>query len=375
MIDFEARLKSLKNRRQGSRERAVIDSIAEGFTRNAAILSGVDPREREQFERIQASQSIRYAIGAMAAVKRTSTEISIREGYRVADNLIAGLARAGENTTKRLQGSVALDIHIEGHSDVDVLIIEENSVFFERPSSIAYLPKTDPREMIDIIRDIRLKSEEILQNNYPAADITCSNGKSIAIENGSLQRKVDIVPALWFDSTEYQSHKQESLRGINVYHKNDHTLTRNYPFKHIQRVEEKDRYYEGNLKRVIRLLKNIIADLPDQKKRIAKKLTSYDIAAIAFHMNNQLRAPAYLQLGLVEKTRQHLDLLCLLEEYRAGLIVPDGTRKIFDHADKIEALELVKEECSALAQAVYRDLAPHSTTYDPSVIINKALAL
>jgi len=311
----------------------------------------------------------------MAPVKKESTDISIREGNRVADSLITNLTKAGEQTTKRLQGSVALDIHIEKHSDVDVLIIATGSIFVATPSVCAYPPKTDPRAMLNIIRDIREKSEDILQRNFYAADVNCSGAKSISIENGSLARKVDIVPAFWYDSIEYQNQRQECFRGIEIYDKTEQTLIRNYPFKHIQNVNLKDVRYVGNLKRVIRLLKNIIADLPDDKKRVAKRLTSYDIAAIAYHMNERLYTQPYFQLSLVESARYHLELLCLVEEYRNSLSVPDGTRKIFDHSNKVEALELLKDECTELAQAIYRDLAPFSTNYDPSVVTNKALTL
>jgi hypothetical protein len=373
MIDFEARLKSLKNRRQGSRERAVIDSIPAGFARNAALDLGTDPRTKEHFETLKESSSIKYAVGAMAPVKRESTEISIREGNRVADNLITGLAKAGEQTTKRLQGSVALDIHIEKHSDVDMLIIATGSIFIETPSISSYPPKSDPRAMLNIIQDIRAKSEDILQKSFYAADVDCSGAKSISLNNGSLARKVDIVPAFWYDSVDYQRSRQEHFRGIEIYNKKEQALIRNYPFKHIQYVHLKDRQYDGNLKRVIRLLKNIIADLPDYKKRVAKRLSSYDLAAIAYHMNERLYTQPYFQLSLVETTRNHLELLCHVAEYREILSVPDGTRKIFDQNNKNEALELLKDECTELAQAIYRDLAPLSTRYDPSVVINKAL--
>lgn len=373
MIDFEKRLKSLKDRRQGSRERAILESTDNVTKAKVSIELGLDPRTPESFELLKQSAGIKYAIGAMAPVKRESTEISIREGDRVADNLISSLARSGEHTVKRMQGSVALDIHIEKHSDVDMLIIASGSVFYEAPAITTYHPKTDPRDMIDIVRDIRVKSEEILPLSFPAAKVDCSKKKSIAIEGGSLLRKVDIVPALWYDSIDYQRSGKEFERGIDIYHK-DHQLVRNFPFRHIYNVELRDTIYDGNLKRVIRLLKNIVADMPDYKKNTAKNLTSYDLAAIAYHMGDRLKVDKYLQLGLVENIRLHLSLLELLPKARDGLFVPDGTRKIFDSEKKVDALKVLSAECDDLAKSIHKELAPYSARYDSSVIQQKSVA-
>lgn len=112
MINFENRLKSLKERRQGSRERAIYASM-ESLSAENAVLRGVDVRKSESYESLKEPVGVQYAIGAMAPVDPKSTEVSINEGNRVADSLIKSLNNRGENVTKRLQGSVALDIHIK----------------------------------------------------------------------------------------------------------------------------------------------------------------------------------------------------------------------------------------------------------------------
>lgn len=374
MIDFEKRLKSLKERRQGTRERAIYESM-ESFYANNAILRGVDIRKSESFENLNEVAGVKYTIGAMAAVEPASTKVSIGEGNRVADSLISSLQNSGESVTKRLQGSVALDIHIKGHSDVDMLIIVTNPVNIELPkvNPNGYSPSTDPRSLIDIAKDVRSKSERILPVNFPKADVDTTGNKSIALEGGSLKRKVDIVPAIWFDTIKYQRSGQESDRGIKIYHKADHEFHLNYPFAHIKMINERDSLYAGNLKSVIRLLKNMIADMPDYKKRTVKKLSSYDLAAIAFHMNEDLNSPSYMKLALVEKIRTHLALLHSVKAYRDSLDVPDGSRKIFNEEIKTEALEILSNEVSDLAKAIYKELRPFSTNYDANVILNKSV--
>lgn len=374
MIDFEKRLKSLKERRQGTREQAIYDSV-DAFSANNAIQHGVDIRKSESFEKLNEVAGIKYTIGAMAAVDPASTRVSISEGNRVADSLIKSLQNSGEYVTKRLQGSVALDIHIKGHSDVDMLIIVANLVCIELPkvNPNAYSPATDPRSLINIAKDLRSKSEIILPINFPRAEVNISGNKSIALEGGSLKRKIDIVPAIWLDTIKYQISGQESDRGIKIYHKTNHEFHLNYPFTHIKMINDRDSLYSGNLKSVIRLFKNMIADMPDYKKRIAKNLSSYDLAAIAYHMNADLNVPNYMKLALVEKARAHLALLNKAKLYRDTLDVPDGSRKIFNEEGKTDALEILANEISDLAKAIYEELRPFSKEYDANVILNKSV--
>jgi len=374
MIDFEKRLKSLKERRQGSRERAIYDSVGlESLAATQAINEGLDCRAQESFEKLNESNGIKYAIGAMAAVDKKSTQVSIDEGNRVADSLIKSLNNSGESVTKRLQGSVALDIHIKGHSDVDMLIVVTSPVNVEYPKvkPNGYTTSSDPRELIDIAKGVRNKSEKILPINFPKVDVDCSHNKAIALSGGSLSRKVDIVPAIWFDCIKYQQSGNEDDRGIKIYHKEDHEFILNYPFTHIKHVNDRDSLYSGNLKCVIRLMKNMVADMPDYKKRVAKRLSSYDLASIGYHMNRDLELATYLRLGLVEKTRSHLSLLLGAKEYRETLDVPDESRKIFDKEEKTAALEILANEFEDLANSIFKELKPFQLTYDSSVIVNK----
>ncbi len=145
----------------------------------------------------------------------------------------------------------------------------------------------------------------------------------------------------------------------------------NYPFTHIKEVNSRDIVYSGNLKCVVRLLKNMVADMPEYKKRVAKKLSSYDLASIAYHMDNSLAMPECLRLGLIEKTRLHLKSLLSSKAYRDMFFVPDKSRKIFDNDDKVRALEVLADECTELAKAIVKELRPNTFDYDPSILANK----
>ena len=377
MIDFDKRLKSLKDRRQGSRERVIYDSALNNSQENAAINEGLDYRQKEAYEKLKDSSGVKYAVEAMAAVNTQSTNVSIKEGERVADNLINSLYNQEIFIEKKLQGSVALNIHIKGFSDVDMLVLIKNPVNIEYPKvdPSRYSPSTDPRPLLEIVKELRGESETTLTKNFPKVTVDVSGNKSIALEGGSLKRKVDIVPACWYDSRDYQHSNNEHDRGVKIYNKGAHELLMNYPFTHIKLVDDRDIIYSGNLKSVARLLKNMVADMPEYKKSVVKKLSSYDIAAIAFHMDNRLLLPTYMSLGLVEKTRVYLKYLLDNPVYRNLLDVPDKSRRIFDNESKVKALDILSKECSDLAEAIFKELKPLTTHYDSSVILNRRVEM
>lgn len=256
-----------------------------------------------------------------------------------------------------------------------MLILVTNPVNVELPKVVpnGYLPSSDPRSLLQIIRDIRAKSERILAVNFPKANVDCSSSKCICVSGGSLAREVDVVPAIWFDTIKYQSSSQDHDRGVKIYNKSDDEFLLNFPFTHIKLVNDRDALYGGNLKSVIRLMKNMIADMPDYKKRVVKQLSSYDLAAIGYHMNENLYAPYYMKLSLVEKTRAHLAFLLAAKDYRSSLSVPDQSRKIFDNDGKVEALSILSKEMDDLAVSIFKELQPLRSAYDSSAILTKSI--
>lgn len=344
MINFENRLKSLKKRRQGASAGMYLDDIS------------FDLESKENYENLSELSSIKYTIGAMAPVEEKYTKVSIKEGKRVADSLIKSLKQYRINASSKLQGSVALDIHIKGHSDVDMLIIEKDTIQAQTPTINSYDTSKDTRGMVEIIKDLRIKSEMILPKNFPKANIKLSGNKSIVLDGGSLERKVDIVPASWVYTHAYQSSNKKSDRGINIYHKGNHELILNLPFTHMKLIRNKDTYYSGNLRNCIRLMKSMVADMPHDKKRIAKKLSSYDLTSIAYHMNEELELPYERRIELVERIKEHLNYLSTDSNYRSTLEVPDKSRIIFDNKNKIKALEIIKKDFNDLARLIFNDL-------------------
>ncbi|MBD1107729.1 hypothetical protein HXV84_20385 [Pseudomonas amygdali pv. morsprunorum] len=198
-MDFNSRLTSLKNRRKGPQNPTFDGTSESDYAELTKALSG-QRYGLESFESIQEPDGVKYAVGAMAPVEKRYTEISIAEGERVANSLSKSLLNESVTVEYKLQGSVGLDVHIKGYSDVDMLVLIADTITVQSPSvnPFAYVDATDTRPKAEIISDLRYRSERILCNNFPKVNVNTEGGKSIALEGGSLARKIDIVPAFGF---------------------------------------------------------------------------------------------------------------------------------------------------------------------------------
>ena len=135
----------------------------------------------------------RYALGSMQAVSDRYTQISIETATRVGRQLESGLNRS---VSFRLQGSVPLDVHIRGVSDVDLLTLDDSFLTYmlTGPTASSYTTPT-PLTSLGVLLNLRNQAEAVLKSAYPAATVDCSGGKCIALSGGSLARPVDVVPA------------------------------------------------------------------------------------------------------------------------------------------------------------------------------------
>ncbi|MGR2944410.1 hypothetical protein ABMX85_03770 [Vibrio vulnificus] len=374
MINFENRLTKLKQRRHGSFSDELLKSLS--LESDRPIFESIQ-HSAENYELLTESPAVKYTIGAMSQVDPEYTKVSKRTGERVAETLSNLLQTDGKAVVSRMQGSVPLNIHIKGHSDVDMLIITTPVVLVQTPQSplASYLPATDLRPMVDILKELRELCEVKLTNRYHAVTVDCENSKSIAMEGGSLQRKVDVVPACWFDTIEYQESQNEVHRSVKIYDKKNHQLIGNSPFKHMDLVEQKDVFYSGNLKKLVRLLKNLVADMPDAKNAKAKNLSSFDLASIVYSMDDLLKCSEYTPLLLVDRLLTKLNQFENNPALLASQKVPDESRIIFDNDSKAVALGVIRNEVKSLRDAIYSDVTGGATFFDASKLGKKIITV
>ncbi|NIF70515.1 hypothetical protein F3J16_10010 [Burkholderia sp. Ap-962] len=337
-VDYSKKLEKLRSRRAApstfTKGGVTFDSVTAASSLKPAL---------ESFEGKGQGDATRYALGCIAEVPPEYTAISLRDGERIASQLKSQNVKDVET---KLQGSVPLNIHIYTSSDVDLLVLAKWFVTLESPvqtpGSYTYLDITPSKELAAL----RTFCEAHLATRYPAADVNTSGAKSIAVSGGSLARKVDVVPAHWVDTVEYQRTKIEKFRDVQIYDKSNKVAIRNSPFLHMAMVENKDFQVDGYAKKAIRLLKCLARDADSD---IA--ISSYDIASLIFHMeDSELRLPnVFFPLQLLNRVEFYLRWLEDNPYNASSLVTPDGSRKILDKPEKMVALKQLREE---LTQAI-----------------------
>jgi len=347
--DVNARLSNLKTRRQGTDRLASLAADAQ-----REILTKSLQAESWQ-KRASYQPNTQYALGSMQEVGPDYTRISIETAERVGRQL----ANSISFVEFRLQGSVPLNVHIRGVSDVDLLTLETSFLIYD-PSGTAgrggsYTPTQ--KTSLSVLSELRKNAERVLPVSYPAARVDASGGKSISISGGSLARPVDVVPSHWYDTATYQQTGQQHDRAVFILNKKTAQTFSNFPFLHIKRISDRCDEALGGLRKAIRLCKNVKADAIEEGTPIS--LPSFDIAATMYHADMMALKIGYLyELRILAETQRHLDFLYHNETYAKTLLVPDGSRVIFDTQEKFEGLKKLSMEMDDLLREVAMEQKP-----------------
>jgi hypothetical protein len=359
--NIKGRLDHLRSRRLGLDRlgRLAVDARADTLTKSL---------EMESWERRASSQPYtRYALGAMQEVGPDYSRISIATAERVGRQL----AGAIPSIEFELQGSVPLNVHIRGVSDVDLLVLATDFLIYHsggvRGISGSYSPSQ--KTSTSVLAGLRYNVERILPERFPAATVDTSGGKAVKISGGSLARPVDVVPSHWYDTATYQQTQQQQDRGVFIYNKKTYESISNFPFLHIRRVSDRCDEALGGLRKAIRLCKNVKADAVEEGSTIA--FPSFDIAATMYHANMMSLKIGYLyELRILAETQRFLDYLYHNESYAKSLRVPDDTRIIFDTQEKYEGMKKLSMEMDDLLREVIMEQRP-GLAVQPGMVLNE----
>jgi hypothetical protein len=109
-----------------------------------------------------------------------------------------------------------------------------------------------------------------------------------------------------------------------------------------------------SLNKAIRLCKNVKSDAQDDGTEI--NLPSFDIAATMYHADiAALRVAAGYELAILAEMQRHLDALARNSDQARTLLVPDGSRRIFDTEAKLNGLLTLSIEMDDLLKEVAKE--------------------
>lgn len=266
--------------------------------------------------------AVQYAVGAMQPIDPAYTRITIEERERVEKQLKDGFATAGLDVVFDYQGSVTNDTHVRAYSDVDLLTIDNRSHSVQPPNK-----PVSPYQgnVIEDLREVRSNAATILKGAFPAATIDQTSGKAVKLSGGSLRREVDVIASNLWHTVEYVQHGSKQWLGIKILEHHKGERIANKPFLHNKRIQDRDVFSNGGLRRVIRLLKSLKYDSDD-----VINLSSYDITGIVFNMlDEQLFYRSGSDLLLVKHCQFYLRDLLTNSTLRNSIEVPNKMRKVF----------------------------------------------
>lgn len=303
----------------------------------------------EVYKRMDKSESVRYAIGAMQPIDPEYTKNTVLQGEKVKSQLEERLTQKCEIEP---QGSTSTDTHIQARSDVDLLLVRKGWVWVEDTQVV-----TNPYSgnAWDDMRRLRSDAKLALGKAFPAAEVDDSRPCAIKITGGSLARDVDVVPATWFDTDEYKRTGDKLFRGVKILNKETDEFVANLPFLHKRRIEERDQETRGGLRKAIRLLKTLMYD---SEGRV--KMSSYNICGIAFNIpKSDLTVQKPRELAILEACHTYCNALVSDNCTRDSIRTPNGHRTVFGGSEGTTLSQLIalNVEMSNLRLDILRDNA------------------
>lgn len=272
----------------------------------------------EVFKRIAESEPVRYAIGAMQPIDPEYTKNTYREGDRLKNQLV----RAIEPHDYEYQGSVTNDTHIKAKSDIDLLVITRKWYRLEPPQkAVDVYAGNCATDLIELYNEAATS----LASAYPKANVNSEGATAIRVEGGSLERKIDVVPAGWYHTNKYTETKDPTYKGVVVIDRRSRELLPNTPFLHNARIAIQDSVTRQGMRKAARLMKSLKYDAEP-----VLDMASYDITSLAYNIpSDHVRLDNSHDLGIVDACFNYTAMLIANPIKRLLIPVPDGSRSVF----------------------------------------------
>lgn len=325
-LDYGRRLRNLENRRYD----------------NELNESAVSTAYRST----TAPENIRYLLESMTPIDVKYNNRTIEAAKRVQNHLENGLD-VHFTRAYRTQGSVITKTNIKVHSDFDLLGIIDRYYYPQTSSGNTWTGSVPDEDIIEY----RKQTTSILKGIYDDVDTT--NEKCVSIVNKSLNRKVDVVFAFWYNSDKYETERDEYYRGIYLYKFPTGPKQLDYPFAHMHQVNAKGDETVDASRRALRLLKTLKADCETD----LGGLKSFQLTAVV-HSMDSTRLRYYLANDLTIATETSDQIRKILEDsvYRKSIKSPNGMENPLASDEVVPLLSRLKEDLDELIVDATREL-------------------
>lgn len=325
-LDYQRRLRNLENRRFD----------------NVLNESAVSPSYRST----SAPENIRYLLESMTPIDVKYNNRTVEAAQKVQNHLERGL-QVHFTRAYRTQGSVITKTNIKVHSDFDLLGIIDRYYYPQTSNGNEWTGSIPDED----IQEFRKQATTILEDTYDKVDTT--NEKCISIFNKSLNRKVDVVFAFWYNTDKYEAERDEYYRGIYLYKFPSGPKQLDYPFAHMHQVNTKGDETSDGSRRAIRLLKTLKADCDTD----LDNLKSFQLTAVV-HSIDSTRLRYYLanDLNIATETSDQIRRVLDDSAFRKSIKSPNGTETPLASDEVVPLLKRLKEDLDELIVDATREL-------------------
>jgi hypothetical protein len=308
-----------------------------------------EPVFSDDYHQSELPNVLRYAMEAMHEVDPSYSYKLYSAIRRTQEMISERLEQRQVPVDARYVGPHATDTHIELYGDIEMLFILRK--YDRKPS----------KSIQHLVTDIM----EILTNAQAYDKVDYSSKNRIVIETRKPKCRVTILPAIWIESSLYKESSLEINKGICEYNFAKKTRRMYLPFLNIARVNARDRKLGGSIKSLIRLLRSLQADAPEDIW-----LSHDEIAGVVYNMSSkELAVGPELYLSLLPNISVELQRLIDDSNYRESILSPSKKEYVFGKKQKAPALALLKKEIDDLISDINEALEPINKSIASSIVI------
>ncbi len=302
----------------------------------------------ESFEKFEYGPYLKYTLECMQPIDGSNTKRLYAVSGKVLQRIRGFFDERSVNIDLRYQGAVHTNTHIQLNGELEILAILR------------------PRNKVEAYKSVEKLGTLLmgLFSGEPESFDKVDFSNQINIQLSTRRPSIDLVvlPTIWVDTTAFRESKREIDRGIAEYDFLNKTRKSFLPFRNMARVNVKDTKVNGNLKSLIRLIKNLQLDAEEKID-----LSDYELTCCLYNIHEKkLSVPSESLISMLPVIANYLEKLGKTGMYRR-IISPSRKELVFGNKEeKGEELLKVKNQLELLIDHLKGELKSDQKTIDHS---------
>lgn len=300
------------------------------------------------FEKSEYGPYLKYTLESMQPLELAHTKRIYTVAGKVLQRIRGFFDERSVNIDLRYQGAVHTNTHVQLNNELDILAVLR------------------PREKVEAYKSVE-KLGTLLMSLFSGEPesfdkVDFSNKINIQLSTRRPNIQLNVLPTIWVDTSAYRESRREIDRGIAEYDFLNKTRKSFLPFRNMARINVKDSKANGNLKRLIRLIKNIQLDAEEKVD-----LSDYELACCLYNIHEKkLSVPTENLVAMLPAVANYLEKLGKTGMYRR-IISPSRKELIFGNKEeKGEELIKLKHQLDQLLDNLKDELKSDQKTIDHS---------